>query len=94
MNRIDPETFARKGNQPTPETEVEAYFETAPAEELVCKTTVEKGHGLDVEFKDDLSRYRAGHGVKDMEQDGNGRDLVGLLPGRLICASVRWALVA
>jgi hypothetical protein len=34
-----------KGNQPTPEAEVEAYFETAPAEELVCKTTVEKGHG-------------------------------------------------
>src|SRR5258708_16732820 len=34
-----------KGNQPTLEAEVEAYFETAPAEELVCKTTVEKGHG-------------------------------------------------
>jgi len=136
-----------KGNQPTLEAEVEAYFETAPAEELVCKTTVEKGHGrietrvftaskvvdwieseksypgrprfkdihtilhvlnrteyadrctfdtriyissapldierlaagsrghwgvesmhwvLDVEFKDDLSRYRAGHGAKNM----------------------------
>src|SRR5271169_2205748 len=134
-----------KGNQPTLEAEVEAYFETAPAEELVCKTTVEKDHGrietrvftaskvvdwieseksypgrprfkdihtilhvlnrteyadrctfdtriyissapldierlaagsrghwgvesmhwvLDVEFKDDLSRYRAGHGAK------------------------------
>ncbi len=34
-----------KGNQPTLEAEVEAYFETAPAEELVYKTTVEKGHG-------------------------------------------------
>ena len=34
-----------KGNQPTLEAEVEAYFETAPAEELVCKTAVEKGHG-------------------------------------------------
>jgi hypothetical protein len=34
-----------KGNQPTLEAEVEAYFETAPAEELVRKTTVEKGHG-------------------------------------------------
>src|SRR5580692_8008274 len=136
-----------KGNQPTLEAEVETYFETAPAEELVCKTTVEKGHGrietriftaskvvdwiesdksypgrprfkdihtilhvlnrteyadrctfdtriyissapldierlaagsrghwgvesmhwvLDVEFKDDLSRYRAGHGAKNM----------------------------
>lgn len=136
-----------KGNQPTLEAEVEAYFETAPAEELVRKTTVEKGHGrietrvftaskvvdwieseksypgqprfkdirtilhvlnrteyadrctfdtriyissapldierlaagsrghwgvesmhwvLDVEFKDDLSRYRAGHGAKNM----------------------------
>jgi predicted transposase YbfD/YdcC len=136
-----------KGNQPTLEAEVEAYFETAPADELVSKTTVEKGHGrietrvytaskvvdwirgeksypgrprfegiqtilrvvnrteyadrctfdtrlyissapldierlaagarghwgvesmhwvLDVEFKDDLSRYRAGHGAKNM----------------------------
>ena len=136
-----------KGDQPTLKGEVEAYFETAPAEELVCKTTVEKGHGrietrvftaskvvdwieseksypgpprfkdihttfhvlnrteytarrtfdtriyissaplniqrlaagsrghwgvenmhwvLDVEFKDDLSRYRAGHGAKNM----------------------------
>ena len=136
-----------KGNQPTLEAEVESYFETAPAEELVCKTTVEKGHGrletrvftaskvvdwieseksypgqprfkdirtilhvlnrteyadrctfdtriyissapldierlaagsrghwgvesmhwvLDVEFNDDLSRYRAGHGAKNM----------------------------
>ena len=136
-----------KGNQPTMEAEVAAYFETAPKEELVTKTTVEKGHGrietriytasktvdwiesdrsypgkprfagvrtllrvvdkteyadrctfdtrlyissapldierlaagarghwgvesmhwlLDVEFKDDLSRYRAGHGAKNM----------------------------
>ena len=136
-----------KGNQPTLEAEVESYFETAPADELVSKTTVEKGHGrietrlytaskvvdwleskrsypgrprfegvqtilrvvnrteyadrctfdtrlyiscaqldierlaagsrghwgvesmhwvLDVEFKDDLSRYRAGHGAKNM----------------------------
>src|SRR5208337_3913567 len=136
-----------KGNQPTMEAEVAAYFETAPKEELVTKTTVEKAHGrietrvytasktvdwiesdtsypgkprfagirtllrvvnkteyadrctfdtrlyissapldierlaagarghwgvesmhwlLDVEFKDDLSRYRAGHGAKNM----------------------------
>jgi predicted transposase YbfD/YdcC len=136
-----------KGNQPTLEAEVGAYFETAPADELVSKTTIEKGHGrietrlytaskvvdwlasdrsypgrprfegiqtilrvvnrtecadrctfdtrlyiscapldierlaagsrghwgvesmhwvLDVEFKDDLSRYRAGHGAKNM----------------------------
>ena len=136
-----------KGNQPTMEAEVAAYFETAPKEELVTKTTVEKGHGrietrlytasktvdwiagdrsypgkprfagirtilrvvnkteyadrctfdtrlyissasldierlaagarghwgvesmhwlLDVEFKDDRSRYRAGHGAKNM----------------------------
>ena len=136
-----------KGNQPTMEAEVAAYFETAPKEELVTKTTIEKGHGrietrlytasktvdwiagdrsypgkprfhgirtilrvvnkteyaerctfdtrlyissapldierlaagarghwgvesmhwlLDVEFKDDLSRYRAGHGAKNM----------------------------
>ena len=136
-----------KGNQPTMEAEVAAYFETAPKEELVTKTTIEKGHGrietrlytasktvdwiagdrsypgkprfagirtilrvvnkteyadrctfdtrlyissapldierlaagarghwgvesmhwlLDVEFKDDLSRYRSGHGAKNM----------------------------
>src|SRR5271156_6931300 len=136
-----------KGNQPTLEAEVEAYFETAPADEFVSKTTIEKGHGrietrvfaaskvvdwiesdksypgrprlkgirtilhvlnrteyadrctfdtriyissapldierlaagsrghwgvesmhwvLDVEFQDDLSRYRAGHGAKNM----------------------------
>jgi predicted transposase YbfD/YdcC len=139
--------LALKGNQPTLETEVADYFSSAPAEELVCKTTVEKGHGrietrtytasskvdwivshrrysgeqrlttiktilkvdlrteypgrstfdtrlyissaaldierlangvrghwgvesmhwlLDVEFKDDLSRYRSGHGAKNM----------------------------
>jgi predicted transposase YbfD/YdcC len=34
-----------KGNQPRQEREVAAYFETAPAEELVSKATVEKGHG-------------------------------------------------
>jgi predicted transposase YbfD/YdcC len=37
--------LALKGNQPTLEAEVEDYFNTAPAEELVTKTTVEKGHG-------------------------------------------------
>src|SRR5581483_483343 len=34
-----------KGNQPTLENEVVDYFRTAPANELVAKTTVEKGHG-------------------------------------------------
>jgi predicted transposase YbfD/YdcC len=34
-----------KGNQPTLEAEVGAYFETAPADELVSKTTIAKGHG-------------------------------------------------
>ena len=139
--------LALKGNQPTLEADVLDYFRTAPAAELVVKTTVEKGHGrietrtytasqavdwivsersypgqprftniktivkvdtqtehadrstsdtrtyicsapldieriakgcrghwgvesmhwlLDVEFKDDLSRYRTGHGAKNM----------------------------
>lgn len=139
--------LALKGNQPTLENDVVDYFRTAPAAELVTKTTVEKGHGrietrtytasnvvdwivsersypgqprfttvktlvkvdtrtehadrstfetrtyissaprdieriakgirghwgvesmhwlLDVEFKDDLSRYRTGHGAKNM----------------------------
>src|SRR5712691_7638045 len=139
--------LALKGNQPTLEADVVDYFRTAPAAELVTKTTVEKAHGrietrtytaskavdwivsersypgqprfsniktiikvdtrtehadrssfdtrtyiscapldieriakgirghwgvesmhwlLDVEFKDDLSRYRTGHGAKNM----------------------------
>jgi predicted transposase YbfD/YdcC len=37
--------LALKGNQPTLEQDVEAYFRTAPAEKLTTKTTVEKGHG-------------------------------------------------
>jgi predicted transposase YbfD/YdcC len=37
--------LALKGNQLTLETEVEAYFRTAPDTELVKKTTIEKGHG-------------------------------------------------
>jgi predicted transposase YbfD/YdcC len=139
--------LAVRGNQPTLEADVADYFATAPADELVSKTTLEKGHGrieartytasstvdwivsdrsypgqprftgikalvkvlarteyadrcsfetryyissapldierlargarghwgiesmhwlLDVEFKDDLSRYRTGHGAKNM----------------------------
>ena len=138
--------LALKGNQPTLEAEVADYFHSAPAQELVSKDTIEKGHGriemrtytasskvdwivsdrsypgeprfstiktvvkvvsrteyadrctfdtrfyissaacnidrlangarghwgvesmhwlLDVEFKDDLSRYRSGHGAKN-----------------------------
>lgn len=37
--------LALKGNQPTLEAEVEAYFDSAPATETVSTTTVEKGHG-------------------------------------------------
>ena len=139
--------LALKGDQPTLEADVIDYFKTAPAEEIVQTTTLEKGHGrietrqyrassnidwiasarsypgqprfpaittlievcstteqagrrsqetrtylssapleigrlaaairghwgvesmhwlLDVEFKDDLSRYRQGHGAKNM----------------------------
>jgi predicted transposase YbfD/YdcC len=139
--------LALKGNQPTLQAEVAEYFRTVPKDEVVTKTTVEKGHGrietrcytatqkvdwiladksypgqprfsniktllmvqdrteysdrstfdvrtyissaplnierlaegarghwgvesmhwiLDVEFGDDLSRYRAGHGAKNM----------------------------
>ena len=139
--------LALKGNHPILEKEVDSFFDTAPAHELVTTTTVEKGHGrietriytasqnvawikadksypgqprfehirtlvrvlnrteyadrctfdtrlyissapldierlangvrghwgvesmhwlLDIEFKDDLSRYRSGHGAKNM----------------------------
>ncbi len=37
--------LALKGNQPTLEADVAAYFRTASKAELVSKTTVEKGHG-------------------------------------------------
>jgi predicted transposase YbfD/YdcC len=37
--------LALKGNHPTLESEVEEYFNTAPKNELVTKTTIEKGHG-------------------------------------------------
>jgi len=37
--------LALKGNHPILEKEVESYFDTAPADELAVKTTVEKGHG-------------------------------------------------
>lgn len=37
--------LAVKGNQSTLETEIEAYFRSAPEDELVRKITVEKGHG-------------------------------------------------
>ena len=37
--------LALKGNQPTLEADVTAYFETAPAEEIAATTTVEKDHG-------------------------------------------------
>jgi predicted transposase YbfD/YdcC len=37
--------LALKGNQLTLETEVEDYFRTAPEDEIIRKTTIEKGHG-------------------------------------------------
>jgi predicted transposase YbfD/YdcC len=37
--------LALKGNQPTLEADVVDYFRTAPAAELVTKTTVERAHG-------------------------------------------------
>ena len=37
--------LALKGNQPTLETDVADYFRTAPKDEVVANTTVEKGHG-------------------------------------------------
>lgn len=37
--------LALKGNQPTLETDVADYFRSAPKDEVVAKTAVEKGHG-------------------------------------------------
>ena len=48
---------------------------------------------LDVEFKDDLSLYRAGHGAKNMavgaESEPAARCHASIMP-RLICADMRW----
>lgn len=46
--------LALKGNQGTLEKDVIDYFKTAPAEETISKTTVEKGHG-----RIETRRYRA-----------------------------------
>ena len=43
-----------KGNQPTLEADVLEYFSTAPADECVSTTTLEKGHG-----RIETRRYRA-----------------------------------
>jgi predicted transposase YbfD/YdcC len=156
--------LALKGNQPTLEAEVADFFRSAPVQEVVSKTVVEKGHGrietrtytasskidwivsdrrypgeprfthiktivkidllteypdrsttfdtrlyissaaldidrlanaarghwgvesmhwlLDVEFKDDLSRYRSGHGAKNMAIVRRRRSLECLLSRR------------
>jgi hypothetical protein len=44
---FDPADYrlALKGNQPALETAVAEYFSTAPKDEVVTKTTIEKGHG-------------------------------------------------
>ena len=43
-----------KGNQPTLEADVLNYFRTAPADEIVSTTTLEKGHG-----RIEIRKYRA-----------------------------------
>ena len=74
--------LALKGNQPTLEAEVADYFRSAPAEEVVSKTVVEKGHGrienadlysfvqgrLD-RIRQKLSRRTALHPHQDDRQD-------------------------
>ncbi len=37
--------LAVKDNQPTLHAEIESYFDTAPAKELACAETLDKGHG-------------------------------------------------
>lgn len=56
--------LALKGNQPTLEAEVVDYFRTAPADELVTKTTVEKGHG-----RIETRTYTASHVVDWIESE-------------------------
>jgi len=53
--------FTLKGNQPTLEGDVERYFGDAPADELVTKTTVEKGHGRIETRRLSVSRESAAH---------------------------------
>ena len=69
--------LALKGDQLTLETEVEDYFRTAPADELVTRTTVEKGHGrIETRF------YTASAVVDWIKSDGNIRGSPGSTASR------------
>ena len=56
--------LAVKGNQSTLETDIAAYFRTAPQSELVTKQTVEKGHG-----RIETRLYQASSGVDWITSD-------------------------
>jgi predicted transposase YbfD/YdcC len=64
--------LALKGNQPTLEVDVEDYFRTAPAKELVTKTTVEKGHGR-IETRTYVASSKADWIVSDRSYPGQLR---------------------
>jgi predicted transposase YbfD/YdcC len=53
-----------KGNQPTLEADVLDYFKTAPGEEIVSTTTIEKGHG-----RIETRLYRASANVDGIASD-------------------------
>jgi predicted transposase YbfD/YdcC len=64
--------LALKGNQPTLEADVGDYFRTAPAQELVSKTTVEKGHGR-IETRTYVASSKADWIVSDRSYPGQLR---------------------
>jgi predicted transposase YbfD/YdcC len=95
--------LALKGNQPTLEAEVADYFRSAPAEELVGKTTIEKAHGR-IETRTYTASSKVGVGKLrswiSPQLCGNLRvelrSDVGLplrIPSRLECTTVRAQLM-
>ena len=64
--------LALKGNQPTLEAEVADYFRTAPADELVTTTTLEKGHGR-IETRTYTASCNVGWIVSDRSYPGEPR---------------------
>jgi predicted transposase YbfD/YdcC len=64
--------LALRGNQPTLKAEVADYFRSAPAEEVVCKTVIEKGHGR-IETRTYTASSKVGWTVSDRSYPGEPR---------------------
>lgn len=61
-----------KGNQPTLETDIVEYFRTAPPDEIVSTTTLEKGHGR-IETRRYVASVNVGWIASDRRYPGEPR---------------------